>query len=117
MSNIPRREAEQPWPNYKNERRVVIGQIVDTLLSTDNWTDFVHDVVLGRIEMRQDEFDQVFQGERVGLYDWTEEQTFPMLRYSQYWDTTTEVWKDLIIDVLVAFRGHPEDLREGKVDQ
>jgi hypothetical protein len=54
MSNIPRREAEQPWPNYKNERRVVIGQIVDTLLSTDNWTDFVHDVVLGRIEMRQD---------------------------------------------------------------
>jgi len=113
MTTESSHESEKAWPMYLTDRENIVQSIVAGLLSDSEYTDFVHRIVLSRIEMHEEEWSLIVQGENVGLYDWTDEATYPMMRYSQYWDVTTEVWKDLVIDVLVMFRGHPKDLQKG----
>jgi hypothetical protein len=116
MTSQQSHESPEAWPNYRGDRERIVNSIVAELLSCDEWDEFVHRVVLGKIEMLQEEWSIIVGMENVGMFDWaapTEEHTFPMLRYAQYWDVTTEVWKDLVIDVLVVLRGHPLDIKAG----
>jgi hypothetical protein len=116
MTAPERHESERSWPQYDQDRERIVQSIVAELLSCDEYDEFVHAVVLNRIEMLPYEWEIIVDMDNKGMLDWTaptEEHTFPMLRYAQYWDMATEVWKDLMIDVLVMFRGHPQDLRSG----
>ena len=117
MTDKPSHEAHGPWPTHKSDREAIVQRLVQSVMDTPEAQEFVHRVTLGRMELGYDEWLHIAETEANEDWDWSGEETYQMHLYAQYWETNSAVWMDLCLDVVIAFRGHPEDLKEGKVDK